>query len=94
MTPTFTVYFAGALFNHKDLTGNALLAAHIEQVHGKHPSLTELGDGDLKFTTDFRSLYQAVLEDWFGTKAVDVLGAEFPKLALIEGGARGTVGKG
>ncbi|MCZ6874878.1 MAG: nucleoside 2-deoxyribosyltransferase [bacterium] len=32
MTPTFTVYFAGALFNHKDLTGNALLAAHIEQV--------------------------------------------------------------
>lgn len=53
--------------------------------HGKHPSLTELGDGDLKFSTDFRSLYQTVLEDWFGTKAVDVLGAEFPKLALIDG---------
>lgn len=31
MTTTFNVYFAGALFNHKDLIGNALLAAHIEQ---------------------------------------------------------------
>lgn len=29
---TFNVYFAGALFTHKDLTGNALLAMHIEQV--------------------------------------------------------------
>lgn len=32
MTTTFNVYFAGALFTHKDLTGNALLAMHIEQV--------------------------------------------------------------
>ncbi|MGQ4807405.1 hypothetical protein NKDENANG_00753 [Candidatus Entotheonellaceae bacterium PAL068K] len=30
----FTVYFAGALFNHKDLMGNARLAASIEQVSG------------------------------------------------------------
>ena len=29
MKDTFTVYFAGSLFNHKDLTGNALLAEHI-----------------------------------------------------------------
>jgi len=32
MRTTFNVYVAGALFNHKDVTGNALLAAHIEQV--------------------------------------------------------------
>jgi uncharacterized protein (DUF1501 family) len=51
--------------------------------HGEHPSLSDLEDGDLKYSTDFRSLYQAVLEDWFGTKAAGVLGAEFPKLALI-----------
>jgi nucleoside 2-deoxyribosyltransferase len=31
VAPTFTIYFAGALFNHKDLIGNALLAAYIEQ---------------------------------------------------------------
>jgi len=52
--------------------------------HGDHPSLTELADGDLQFATDFRSLYATVLEDWFGTKAQDVLGTEFPKVALIE----------
>ena len=31
MRNTFTIYFAGSLFNHKDLTGNALLAQHIEK---------------------------------------------------------------
>ena len=31
MKDIFTVYFAGSLFNHKELTGNALLAQHIEK---------------------------------------------------------------
>ena len=31
MKEDFTVYFAGSLFNHKDLTGNALLAEYIEK---------------------------------------------------------------
>jgi nucleoside 2-deoxyribosyltransferase len=31
MTAAFTVYTAGPLFDHKDLIGNALLAAYIEQ---------------------------------------------------------------
>jgi nucleoside 2-deoxyribosyltransferase len=30
----FSIYFAGSLFNHKDLTGNALLAEHIERGSG------------------------------------------------------------
>ena len=30
MKDAFTIYFAGSLFNHKDLTGNALLAQYIE----------------------------------------------------------------
>jgi uncharacterized protein (DUF1501 family) len=55
--------------------------------HGEHPSLSELDDGDLKYSTDFRSLYQAVLQDWFGTKATDVLGAEFPNLAVLKVGS-------
>jgi uncharacterized protein (DUF1501 family) len=61
---------------------------------GEAPSLAELDDGDLQFTTDFRSLYTTVLEDWFGTGSQDVLGAEFPKVALLEpapvGGESGT----
>ncbi len=31
-THPFTIYFAGALFNHKELTGNAMLAKAIEKV--------------------------------------------------------------
>ena len=31
MADLFTIYFAGSLFNHKDLTGNALLAEYIEK---------------------------------------------------------------
>jgi len=34
MNYQFTIYFAGSLFNHKDLTGNALLAEHIEKASG------------------------------------------------------------
>ena len=31
MKNVFTIYFGGSLFNHKDLTGNALLAEYIEK---------------------------------------------------------------
>lgn len=34
MEDIFTIYFGGSLFNHKDLTGNALLAEHIEKCSG------------------------------------------------------------
>jgi hypothetical protein len=34
MNHLFTIYFGGSLFNHKDLTGNALLAEHIEKCSG------------------------------------------------------------
>lgn len=53
--------------------------------HGEAPSLGDLSDGDLKFTTDFRSVYATVLEDWFGAKAGEILGQEFETLELIAG---------
>ena len=34
MAHQFTVYFGGSLFNHKDLTGNALLAEYLEKCSG------------------------------------------------------------
>jgi len=34
MNHQFTIYLGGSLFNHKDLTGNALLAEHIEKCSG------------------------------------------------------------
>ncbi len=35
-------------------------------VLGTHPSLTNLDEGDLKFTADFRQVYAAVLKNWMG----------------------------
>ncbi|HEX7261256.1 MAG TPA: DUF1501 domain-containing protein, partial [Luteolibacter sp.] len=53
-------------------------------LHGTHPSLTDLSEGDIKHTVDFRSIYGTVLSDWL--KAPDlksILGANYPKLGLI-----------
>ncbi|MCA8958082.1 MAG: DUF1501 domain-containing protein [Planctomycetes bacterium] len=45
-------------------------------LHGAHPSLTSLRDGDLVPTTDFRGLYGAAL-GFLGLDAKPVLGDEF-----------------
>jgi uncharacterized protein (DUF1501 family) len=52
-------------------------------VVGQHPSLSDLDDGDLKFHTDFRSVYATVLEDWLECPSADVLGGRFERLPLI-----------
>lgn len=50
---------------------------------GKLPSLTELDDGDLRFHTDFRSVYATLIEDWFGVPSAKILGEQFKKLDLL-----------
>lgn len=54
-------------------------------VHGTHPSLTDLDQGDLKFTCDFRSVYATVLEQWMGAPSKKILGAAYPTLKLLRG---------
>src|SRR6476660_1660726 len=44
---------------------------------GAHPSLEKLEDGNLKFGTDFRQVYAAVLEKWLGVASKDVIGSGF-----------------
>jgi uncharacterized protein (DUF1501 family) len=34
--------------------------------YGRHPSLTDLDDGNLKMTTDFRRVYATAIEEWLG----------------------------
>lgn len=50
---------------------------------GQHPSLTDLDDGDLKFQTDFRSVYATVLEDWLGCPAEIGIGKDYEKISLF-----------
>ena len=66
---------------------------------GKHPSLSDLTDGDIKYHTDFRRVYAALLDDWLGVDSKAVLGDAFEKLPLIDrtkkaptGGQKGTGG--
>ena len=49
----------------------------------KHPSMTDLDAGDLKFTTDFRSVYAEVLENWLAVPSEPILGAKFAPLRAI-----------
>jgi uncharacterized protein (DUF1501 family) len=43
-------------------------------LHGAQPSLTDLDDGDLKYTTDFRDVYGTLLADVLDTDPAQVLG--------------------
>ena len=46
---------------------------------GKYPSLTDLDHGDLKFNTDFRSVYGTILDRWLKAPSELVLGRKFPQ---------------
>ncbi len=46
-------------------------------VHGAYPSLTDLDEGDLKHTVDFRGVYSEVLSKWFATDPALALGKKF-----------------
>jgi len=50
---------------------------------GKRPSLTDLDNGDLKYTTDFRSIYGSIMEQWLGAPSAPVLGQAFPQVAVV-----------
>lgn len=52
---------------------------------GDHPSLSDLDDGDLKFGTDFRSVYGTILHDWLGADPRPIIGTgSFPNLGFVQ----------
>jgi len=50
---------------------------------GKHPSLTNLDSGDLRWGIDFRSVYATVLQKWLDTPSKPILGGQFPALPVL-----------
>lgn len=50
---------------------------------GRHPSLTDLDIGDLKYSIDFRSVYATLLQDWLEAPSKPVLGAQFKTVPLL-----------
>jgi len=53
-------------------------------LHGRHPSLTDLDDGNLKMTTDFRRVYATMIEEWLGVHdSASILKGSFESLPLF-----------
>lgn len=52
-------------------------------VYGDYPSLTDLDDGDLKMTTDFRGVYSAILDKGLGAPSSRILGGNYAPLKFL-----------
>jgi uncharacterized protein (DUF1501 family) len=64
--------------------GTVLVAGRVRGGHhGDPPPLDELVDGDLRTTTDYRSVYGALAEDVLGVPAADLLPGVPPVLTLV-----------
>jgi uncharacterized protein (DUF1501 family) len=53
-------------------------------LYGAAPSLTDLDNGNLKFTTDFRAVYASVLQGYLNAPASELLGGNFEMLPLLK----------
>ena len=45
--------------------------------------MIQLGDGDLRHTVDFRSVYATVLESWFGAPSQAILGGTYEQIRFL-----------
>jgi uncharacterized protein (DUF1501 family) len=52
-------------------------------IYGDAPSLSDLDDGDLRYTVDFRQVYATVLENWFAVPSQAILGGTYERLAFL-----------
>jgi uncharacterized protein (DUF1501 family) len=56
-------------------------------LHGVAPDLKDLDDGDIKQKIDFREVYAAVLQYWFGVRDTKpILLGDYRPLMVIKGG--------
>ncbi len=52
-------------------------------LYGTQPSLTNLNNGNMIPTVDFRSVYSTVLKNWLGVDPQPIIGGDFPLLPFI-----------
>ena len=53
-------------------------------IYGEKPDLRNLDKDNLRFTTDFRSVYSTVLEQWLGASSEAILGdGRFDPIPLL-----------
>ena len=71
--------------DHGTATPMFVVGKHVRGgFYGKQPSLTDLDDGNLKMTTDFRSVYATMLKGWMGLEDTkSVLKGDFSTLPIF-----------
>jgi uncharacterized protein (DUF1501 family) len=52
-------------------------------LYGQTPSLANLDDGNLRFSTDFRSVYSTVLANWMGADPSQAVLGKFPSIPFV-----------
>ncbi|TAM91259.1 DUF1501 domain-containing protein [bacterium] len=52
-------------------------------LYGTPPSLERLHEGNLAYSTDFRSIYATIIERWLGRSASGVLAGDWPMLPML-----------
>jgi hypothetical protein len=57
-------------------------------LHGSHPALHDLENGDLKHVIDYRQIYASLLEQWLAGDPAAVLESDFTQLPLFKSGTR------
>ncbi len=55
-------------------------------LHSRYPSLTNLDNGDLKYTVDFRQVYAEILDGWLSADSRVVLGRGYRHLRVLKKG--------
>ena len=65
------------------IIGNGMKGGH----WGDPLDLGNLSNGNLRFTTDFRSVYATMMDGWLGAPAEKLLGARFPTLGFLGNGS-------
>jgi uncharacterized protein (DUF1501 family) len=71
--------------DHGTATPMFLFGRHLKGgLYGRPPSLTDLDDGNLKMTTDFRRVYATAIKEWLGYDDTDmILKGRFDTLAAF-----------
>jgi uncharacterized protein (DUF1501 family) len=55
----------------------------LQPLLGTYPSLTDLDEGDLKYSVDYRRLYSSILQHWLSLDPNEILGDRFEPLPLF-----------
>ena len=71
--------------DHGTATPMFILGTGVEGgMYSRHPSLTDLDDGNLKMTTDFRRVYATMIEEWLGyADTASILRGTFQPLGVF-----------